>query len=145
MINKIQLNDVRFYAYHGVDEQERVVGNRFVVDLEVSVDFSEAMTTDRLEHTINYAALYSVVQAEMLQPSKLLEHVAGRIIAALLRTFPEITAIGLKIAKQVPPIGADLKECAVVVEGSAEEFRAILPNTLVVADMLSATEITAGF
>ena len=129
MENKIQLNGVKFYAYHGVDEQERAVGNHFTADLEVSVNFSKAMNTDQLEHTINYADLYSVLQTEMRRPSKLLEHVAGRIIIALLRKFPEITAIRLKIAKQVPPIGADLKECAVVVEGRAEELRAALPAT----------------
>ena len=126
MKNKIQLNGVRFYAYHGVDEQERVVGNHFSVDMEVTVDFSTAMRNDQLDGTINYADLYSVLEVEMRQPSKLIEYVAGRVIAALLRAYPEIAAVRLKIAKQVPPMGADLKECAVVVEGTAEELKKAL-------------------
>ena len=128
MENKIQLNSINFYAHHGVNEQERTVGNRFIIDLEVSADFSKAMINDELEHTIDYAELFSVLKKEMLQPSKLLEHVAGRIIVSLLQTFSEITAIRLKIAKQVPPIGADLKESAVIVEGSAKELRTALIN-----------------
>ena len=128
MKNKIQLNGVRFYAYHGVDEQERVVGNHFVVDMEVTANFSAAMRNDQLDGTINYAALYSILETEMRQPSNLIEHVAGRVIAALLRAYPEITAVRLKIAKQVPPMGADLKECAVVVEGAADELRRVLQD-----------------
>ena len=131
MKNKIQLNGVRFYAFHGIDEQERVVGNHFLVDMEVVTDFSAAMRNDRLDGTINYAALYSILETEMRQPSNLIEHVAGRVIASLLQAFPEITAIRLKIAKQVPPMGADLKECAVVVEGTADELRQalVIPNS----------------
>ena len=128
MKNKIQLNGIRFYAYHGVDEQERVVGNHFSVDMEVTADFSTAMRNDQLDGTINYAALYSILETEMRQPSKLIEHVAGRVIASLLRAYPEITAVRLKIAKQVPPMGADLKECAVVVEGAADELRRVLQD-----------------
>jgi len=126
MKNKIQLNGVRFYAYHGVDEQERVVGNHFSVDMEVTVDFSTAMRNDQLDGTINYADLYSVLEVEMRQSSKLIEYVAGRVIAALLRAYPEIAAVRLKIAKQVPPMSADLKECAVVVEGTAEDLKKAL-------------------
>jgi len=126
MKNKIQLNGVRFYAFHGVDEQERVVGNHFFVDMEVTVDFSAAMQHDRLDGTINYAGLYSILEVEMRQPSNLIEHVAGRVIASLLRAYPEIAAVRLKIAKQIPPMGADLKECAVVVEGTAEDIKKAL-------------------
>jgi dihydroneopterin aldolase len=123
MKNKIQLNGVRFYAFHGVSQQERTVGNRFTVDLEVSTDFTKAMADDDLGHTIDYAALYALLKTEMEQPSDLLEHVGGRILARLAREFPAVSSFRLKIAKQVPPIGADLKECAVVMEGLAEEIR----------------------
>jgi dihydroneopterin aldolase len=126
MENKIQLSGVRFYAFHGVSQQERAVGNRFMVDLEVVTDFTKAMTDDDLRHTIDYAALYALLKTEMAQPSNLLEHVGGRIIARLVREFPSVTAFRLKIAKQVPPMGADLNECAVVIEGQAEEFRSLL-------------------
>lgn len=77
--SKIYLKNVRFHAYHGVLPQETQVGNDYVVNLDVSYDFSRAMETDELAGTLNYAELYELVKQEMEIPSKLLEHVAGRI------------------------------------------------------------------
>ena len=53
-------------------EQERRVGNDFEVSLTVDYPFEKALTSDDLDHTLNYALLYDVIAAEMQQPSKLL-------------------------------------------------------------------------
>ena len=86
--SKIYLKNVRFHAYHGVLPQETQVGNDYVVNLEVKYDFSRAMETDELAGTINYAELYELVKEEMEKPSKLLEHVAGRIGKRLFAEHP---------------------------------------------------------
>ena len=80
MTTKIELKAMRFYAYHGVAEQERQVGNTFLVDLTLTAPLQRAVESDNLEDTINYAEVYETVREEMRIPSRVLEHVAGRIL-----------------------------------------------------------------
>ena len=107
MSSKIYLRNVRFHAFHGVLPQERIVGNAYLVNLVLDYDFSSAMQTDDLQGTLNYAEVYQKVREEMAVPSKLLEHVAGRIAHRLFSDFPEIQKLQLSITKVNPPMGAD--------------------------------------
>ena len=107
MSSKIYLRNVRFHAFHGVLPQERIVGNDYLVNLVLDYDFSSAMQTDDLQGTLNYAEVYQKVREEMAVPSKLLEHVAGRIAHRLFSDFPEIQNLQLSITKVNPPMGAD--------------------------------------
>jgi dihydroneopterin aldolase len=107
MSSKIYLRNVRFHAFHGVLPQEGIVGNDYLVNLVVDYDFSSAMKTDDLRGTLNYAEVYQKVREEMAVPSKLLEHVAGRIAHRLFSDFPEIQKLQLSITKVNPPMGAD--------------------------------------
>lgn len=107
MSSKIYLRNVRFLAFHGVLPQEGIVGNDYLVNLVVDYDFSSAMKTDDLQGTLNYAEVYQKVREEMAVPSKLLEHVAGRIAHRLFSDFPEIQKLQLSITKVNPPMGAD--------------------------------------
>lgn len=119
----ITLQDVRFHAFHGVLPQERSVGGDFLVNLRVGYSLSAAMESDCLEDTISYAALFELVADEMQIPSKLLEHVAGRIVNAVISVYPEVSSIDLEIVKQNPPMGAD---CA----GASVEIHLINDKTL---------------
>lgn len=107
MSSKIYLRNVRFHAFHGVLPQEGIVGNDYLVNLVLDYDFSSAMKTDDLQGTLNYAEVYQKVREEMAVPSKLLEHVAGRIAHRLFSDFPEIQKLQLSITKVNPPVGAD--------------------------------------
>lgn len=107
MSSKIYLRNVRFHAFHGILPQEGIVGNDYLVNLVLDYDFSSAMKTDDLQGTLNYAEVYQKVREEMAVPSKLLEHVAGRIAHRLFSDFPEIQKLQLSITKVNPPMGAD--------------------------------------
>ena len=107
MSSKIYLRNVRFHAFHGVLPQEGIVGNDYLVNLVLDYDFSSAMQTDELQGTLKYAEVYQKVREEMAVPSKLLEHVAGRIAHRLFSDFPEIQKLQLSITKVNPPMGAD--------------------------------------
>lgn len=107
MSSKIYLRNVRFHAFHGVLPQEGIVGNDYLVNLVLDYDFSSAMQTDELQGTLNYAEVYQKVREEMAVPSKLLEHVAGRIAHRLFSDFPEIQKLQISITKVNPPMGAD--------------------------------------
>jgi len=103
----IHLRNVRFHAFHGVMPQERRVGAYFLVNLRVGYPLEKAMQSDEVADTLNYAALYAVVREEMMTPSNLLEHVAGRIADAVIKAFPQVTSIDLELTKENPPMGAD--------------------------------------
>ena len=109
----IHLRQVRFHAFHGVMPQEQQVGADFLLDLRVGYPLQQAMQSDEVADTLNYAALYDIAAREMQQPSKLLEHVAGRIATAIGQTFPRVTSIDLELIKQNPPMGADCEGASV--------------------------------
>jgi dihydroneopterin aldolase len=110
---KISLDDMRFYAYHGVMEQERRVGGEYSVSLIVEANLTDAARTDDVADTINYAELYELVKREMATPSKLLEHVAARIGQRAIEAYERITAVTVKVTKLNPPMGGDSKGASV--------------------------------
>lgn len=103
----IILKELRFFAHHGVDPQETAVGATFIINLKIKTDYSHALLTDELTHTVSYADVYEAVKQEMCIPSKLLEYVGGRILRRLFHDFPTIESIELELIKQNPPMGAD--------------------------------------
>ena len=109
----IRLEKLRVRAFHGVLPQERVVGGDFIVTLRVGYPWQQAMETDDVADTLDYAAVYRLVMREMASPSQLLEHVAGRIVRTLLREYPLITSIDLWLTKVCPPMGADCEGAGV--------------------------------
>ena len=109
----ITLRNVRFHAFHGVMPQESRVGADFLVNLRVGFPLEKAMQSDEIGDTLNYAELYALVKAEMAVPSKLLEHVAGRIVSAIEKRYPQVASIDLELTKQNPPMGADCDGAAV--------------------------------
>jgi dihydroneopterin aldolase len=108
MDSYIYLNNISIYAYHGVSPQETKVGNTFLIDLKLKVDLGQAIESDDLSQTVNYADVYRSVSEEMATCSKLLEHVAGRSVRRLFTDYPAIEAIDIKLSKQNPPMGADI-------------------------------------
>lgn len=119
METKIELTGMQFYAYHGVLPQETEVGNHFTVDLQLKVDVTPAVASDDLNDTLNYAEIYAIVEKEMAIPSKLIEHVAGRIVRSLAASFPSIRAITVKVSKDCPPMKGRMNGAAIVL---TEEF-----------------------
>lgn len=128
MDSYIFLDNLRFFARHGVGAQETLVGNEFTVSLRLRVDLQRAMRTDDVADTVSYADVFQAVKAEMDIPSRLLEHVGGRIVQRLFEEFTAVTAVGLKLAKRNPPMGADIGAAGIEVwverneweEGSSE-------------------------
>lgn len=110
---KIKLEAMRFYAYHGVLEQERKVGNNYQLELTATLNAYRSLTSDELSDTINYAEVYSLVQREMETPSRLLEHVVGRIAGCVFDAFPMIAELELTLAKVKPPFNADISSASV--------------------------------
>jgi len=103
-MGKVSLEGMEFYARHGYYEEERIIGNKYSVDVTLEVDFEEAALEDKLEGTVNYEKVYEIVQSVMSIDANLLEHQAGKMIKALRENFPEINKAQVKISKYNPPI-----------------------------------------
>jgi dihydroneopterin aldolase len=112
----IELSGMKFYAFHGVSPQETLLGNDFTVDISYAFAPEEAVFgSDDLHDTVNYADVYEIVKAEMERPSRLLEHVAGRMFRALEAAFPQLTHIKLKLSKLNPPLRGEVHSASVTV------------------------------
>lgn len=105
-----------FYAYHGVSPEERALGQRFLVDLEVEVDLRRPGQSDHLQDTVNYAQLYGVVREVMEGPPRnLLEALAEGVAQRVLQTFP-VAGVRVRVSKPAVPIkGAILSTARVEV------------------------------
>ena len=109
----ISLEGLRFYAYHGAEPQEAIVGAWYTVDITIKTDATDAILNDNLSGTINYAKVAEVIKQQMQIRSALLEHVAGRIAQVLLSDFPAITSLTLKVCKENPPVGIPCSKASV--------------------------------
>lgn len=115
----IKLQNIRTFSYHGCLEEEAKIGSDYRVDLEIKTDLRKSAQTDELKDTVDYVLLNRIVEEEMAIRSKLLEHVASRIITRIFKEIASVSRIVLGVSKLNPPIGGDVE--AVTVE--MEEYR----------------------
>ena len=112
--DRIILEGMRFYAYHGVNPAEKAQGQPYLVDLAVELDLRRPGSTDRLEDTVNYTRLYRAVQAVIEGDSKnLLEAAAQAVAIRILDEFP-VEAVLVRVKKPRPPIRESVIENAAV-------------------------------
>ena len=104
MTGKVELIGMHFKAYHGCLDEERRLGNEFVVDLCGEYDMEKAALSDDIADAVDYSLMYRVVREEMEIPSRLLENVAFRIKSRLLGEFPALLALSVSVAKKNPPV-----------------------------------------
>ena len=99
----ISLNNVRFRAYHGIFPEERQKGNDFVVNMQVSYQ-PKSGTILSLDDTIDYGALFDIMNSVMQQPVDLLETLVQEIAQSVHHKFSHITGITVSVEKLNPPI-----------------------------------------
>ncbi len=104
---------MRFYSYHGCFAEEQTIGTNFLVDLSFVTDTSKAQQTDNIADTVSYLDVYQTLKKEMQKPSHLLEHVGDRIGETLLRKYPAIDSVRVKVSKLNPPLGGQLDSVSV--------------------------------
>ena len=102
--DRIILEGMQFYAYHGGSPEERTLGQPFQVDMEAELDLSIAGKSDNRDDTVSYTHLYRVIKEVMEEePKNLLEALAEEIVYRALDSFP-IQAIRVRVKKTRPPI-----------------------------------------
>lgn len=99
----VQLHQLLFHAYHGVHEEEEVLGNEYMVDC--SVEFYEtAEVITHINDTVNYVLIYDIIKKRMSIPTQLLETIAMEIGNEIIREYKELKVIDITIRKLHPPI-----------------------------------------
>lgn len=103
-MDKIFINQMHFYAYHGMFEEENRLGQKFIVDVELTCSLREAAASDNVKETINYAQAYEIVKNEVEGTRvKLLETLAEHIAKQLLTHFT-LDEVRIRVTKPDPPI-----------------------------------------
>ena len=114
LMGKIVIEEMEFYAFHGHYQEEQIVGNRFLVDLEMDADLTAAADSDNLNDAVNYQQAYQIIKNEMRRTkSNLLENIGKRILDALYAEMEGIEKASIRIRKLNPPMGGPIKSVGV--------------------------------
>ena len=110
MADRIRIEGIEFHGFHGVPAAEREIGHRYRVDVEMELDLRPAALSDDVERTVDYGAAARAVVEEGTGPSvRLVETLAERIAARLLRDYPLIQSVELRVAKLQPPVSVNFQ------------------------------------
>ena len=112
----IKLKNIRTFSYHGCLVEESKIGSDYIVDLQIKADLQKSMQTDELADTVDYVHLNKIVMEEMAIRSKLLEHVAKRIVDRIFREIPMVMNVVVGVSKVNPPIGGDVEVVTIEIE-----------------------------
>lgn len=113
-MGKIIIEEMEFYAFHGHYQEEQIVGNRFLVDLEMETSLDRAAESDQLKDTVNYQRAYQIIKDEMRKKkSSLLENIGKRILDALYAELTGVEKVTIRIRKMHPPMGGPIRSVGV--------------------------------
>ena len=113
-MDKIIVKGLKLFAYHGVNPEEKVDGQNFVLDITAELDTKKAQYSDNVDDTVSYAKIIKTVRAVFTEKSyDLIEAAANRVGVAVMQTYPEISRVTLLLMKPEAPIKAEFEYVAV--------------------------------
>jgi dihydroneopterin aldolase len=113
-MGKIVIEEMEFYAFHGHYQEEQIVGNRFLVDLEMDTDLTGPAASDNLNDAVNYQKAYQIIKKEMKRTkSNLLENIGKRMLDALEGEMNGVKKMTIRIRKLNPPLGGPIKSVGI--------------------------------
>lgn len=125
-MGRVRLKNMVFYGYHGVAEQEKILGGRFEVDLSLDFDMTPAIKSDHLRDTISYEDLYKLVHNVVTNSNYyLIEALAGKIIQEVYQKFsPEKVLV--RIRKPSAPVKGVLDTVEVEICRTRDEIEGLI-------------------
>ncbi|TGB00798.1 dihydroneopterin aldolase [Halobacillus salinus] len=120
-MDKIYVNQMEFWGYHGLFPEENKLGQRFYVDAELELDLKPASTSDDMNKSINYAEIYEITKKVVEGKAyNLVESVAEQIASELLNQFEILDACRIKMYKPDPPIPGHYQSVAIEIYRSRQ-------------------------
>ncbi len=113
-MGSVKIKNIQLYAYHGCLVEEGKIGSDYRVDVEVKANLQPSAKTDALKATVNYVHVNQIVREEMAIRSKLLEHVARRILDRIFAEIDIAEEAIVEVAKINPPMSGNVEMVAVV-------------------------------
>jgi 7,8-dihydroneopterin aldolase/epimerase/oxygenase len=122
MSDTVFVSGLLIHAHHGVMEHEAKVGQRFVLDLELTLDLKGAARSDKLVDTVSYAAIVETAsRAFTAQSHRLVEAAAGAVADALLAAFAAVSSVRVTVRKPHAPIAAIFADVGVTLVRARED------------------------
>lgn len=116
----LRLLNMQFYAHHGLFPEENALGQRFAVDVEMHADLSAAGRSDAVADTVDYTAVYALVEQVVTgQRFRLVEALAEHIARAIGETFAPVD-LTVRVRKPHPPVAGHLDGLEVEIRRSYE-------------------------
>jgi dihydroneopterin aldolase len=113
---KIELQGLVVFGHHGYLEEERRLGQRFLVDLWVETG-EAAVASDDIDETVDYRQLAAVVREVFSGPERLLlEGLAGGVVDAILERFPRVEGVRVRIRKPDVVLDPPVEHAALILE-----------------------------
>jgi len=98
--DKLVLKGLLFHGFHGVLREERVLGQKFLVDIDAYVSLSKAAKSDDIKDSVSYADVYSLVRSIVEgPPHDLLESLSDHLVHNIFTVFPPIWKLRILLAK----------------------------------------------
>lgn len=116
-MDNIYIKDLEVYAYHGVNQAEKDLGQRFLISLKIFIDLSEAGDKDDLSKTVNYSELCFEIEKEFKKKRyTLIEKSAQELADFILKKYEIVKGVLVKVKKPWAPIGKPLEWVAVEID-----------------------------
>ena len=122
MSDRIFVTGLLIHAHHGVMEHEEKVGQRFIIDLELSLDLSASSRSDKLADTVSYSTVVETATAAFASRNyRLVEAAAASIADAILAKFARVTSVHVTVHKPHAPMAAIFGDVGVILERSRHD------------------------
>jgi len=115
MKTKVSIQGAEFYAFHGFYEEERLAGNTFILDAEVTLKSFDSID-DNIHDTVNYEEMYTICKDEMSKTKKLLETVVFNIVTRFKNELDNIVAAKVRLEKLGPQMGGKVEKSVIEME-----------------------------
>ncbi len=119
----IKVTNIQVYAYHGCLVEEGKIGSDYRVDVSVIANLEESAASDRLKDTVDYVHINRIVKQEMATRSKLLEHVARRILDRIFSEINIAEQATVEVSKINPPIGGNVEMVTIIMSLDREKYK----------------------
>lgn len=121
-MDKISVNGIRLYAYHGCLEEEGIIGTEYEVNVDVWGKVEDAIKTDDLQFTMDYVSINQIVEKHMAVRHKLIETVADKILTEIFERMPIVQKAQVKLAKLSPPINGDVERVSIELKRKRKHY-----------------------
>jgi 7,8-dihydroneopterin aldolase/epimerase/oxygenase len=116
MSDTIFVSGLLIHAHHCVMAHESKVGQRFVIDLELTIDLAVASRSDKLADTVDYGSIVDTATEVFTERSyRLIEAAGGAVADAILAKFARVAAVRVTVRKPHAPIAAIFGDAGVTI------------------------------